>query len=59
MSQDLRGRMVFGWDLCHQCNYRCPYCGVWKNAQPAALLDPERWGGIWDRMHARYGSCHI
>lgn len=59
MKPKEEGRAVFGWDLCKECNYRCPYCGVWKESRAAAALPPERWGEIWDRIGERHGSCHI
>jgi len=53
-------KYTFGWDLCYTCNYRCPYCGVWENKSDRDLFfSADEWGVIWDRVHARYGSCHI
>jgi len=53
-------KFTFGWDLCYTCNYRCPYCGIWENRSDSDLfLSAEEWGAIWDRVHAKYGSCHI
>ena len=40
---------TFGWDLCHRCNYQCPYCGVWKDhPELDVILSPEKWGKIWN-----------
>jgi organic radical activating enzyme len=51
---------TFGWDLCHRCNYRCPYCGVWKDhPENDVILSPEAWGKVWGRIHDLYGACHI
>jgi len=49
---------TFGWDLCHRCNYACPYCGVWKE-QPEndVILSPGEWGKVWDRIFDLYGRC--
>jgi hypothetical protein len=52
--------VTLGWDLCHRCNYRCPYCGVWKDHPENDVLLPAReWGKIWGQIHDRYGECHI
>jgi hypothetical protein len=52
--------VTFGWDLCHRCNYRCPYCGVWKDhPEQDRIFSPQEWQTIWDRMHDLYGKCHI
>jgi len=51
--------VTFGWDLCHRCNYRCPYCGIWQNAKTEALGTPAEWEAIWDRLYGKYGRCHI
>lgn len=51
---------TFGWDLCHSCNYCCPYCGVWKdNPDKDIHLTVEEWDLIWSRLYDKYGSCHI
>jgi len=51
---------TFGWDLCYTCNYRCPYCGVWRNVSGKDLvLTPYEWEKIWNRIYDIYGSCHI
>jgi len=51
---------TFGWDLCHRCNYACPYCGVWKDhPERDLLLPPAEWEKVWDRIHAAYGGCRI
>ncbi|MCM8797795.1 MAG: radical SAM protein [Candidatus Omnitrophica bacterium] len=53
-------RYTFGWDLCHSCNYRCPYCGVWKdNPDKEPRLTAAEWDAIWTRIYDSYGSCHI
>jgi len=50
----------FGWDLCHRCNYRCPYCGVWQDhPELDVILSAEEWGKIWNRIYDMYGKCHI
>lgn len=52
--------VTFGWDLCHRCNYRCPYCGVWKDApEKDLILSADEWARIWDGIFERYGRCHI
>jgi len=51
---------VFGWDLCHSCNYACPYCGVWKDhPEKDLVLSPEQWGKVWGGIHEKYGKCMI
>ncbi|MDD5356274.1 MAG: radical SAM protein, partial [Candidatus Omnitrophica bacterium] len=51
---------TFGWDLCHRCNYHCPYCGVWKdNPDKDPIMTVEEWDLIWTRVYNNYGSCHI
>jgi MoaA/NifB/PqqE/SkfB family radical SAM enzyme len=53
-------KYTFGWDLCYICNYRCPYCGVWnKYSKDNLFLNAEQWGGVWDRIYDKYGTCHI
>lgn len=53
-------KTTFGWDLCHTCNYRCPYCRGWERESAGDVtLPPERWLGIWGRIRALYGECHI
>jgi len=53
-------RHTFGWDLCHRCNYQCPYCGVWKdNPDKDPILTVEEWDLVWTRVYNNYGSCHI
>ncbi|MHB9154393.1 MAG: radical SAM protein [Endomicrobiales bacterium] len=52
--------VTFGWDLCHRCNYRCPYCGVWKDRpENDVLLSPQEWEAVWNRLYDLYGRCHI
>jgi len=54
------GKITLGWDLCYTCNYRCPYCGVWKNrSEKDIVLTAGEWQVIWDRIYDVYGSCHI
>lgn len=51
---------TFGWDLCHRCNYQCPYCGVWKDhPELDVILSPYEWGKIWDRIYDMYGKCRL
>ena len=51
---------TFGWDLCHRCNYQCPYCGVWKDhPELDVILSPQEWGKIWNRIYDMYGKCHL
>jgi organic radical activating enzyme len=51
---------VFGWDLCHRCNYRCPYCGIWNDApEKDVILPPEEWAKIWNRIYDMYGRVKI
>ena len=51
---------TFGWDLCHSCNYACPYCGVWKDhPERDLILSPSEWEKVWDRIHGSYGRCMI
>ncbi len=53
-------KYTFGWDLCHSCNYCCPYCGVWRdNPDKDIHLTVEEWDLIWSRLYDKYGSCHI
>ncbi|MBN1823122.1 MAG: radical SAM protein [Endomicrobiales bacterium] len=52
--------ITFGWDLCHRCNYACPYCGVWNDhPEKDVVLSPGEWEAVWDRIHGLYGKCHI
>jgi MoaA/NifB/PqqE/SkfB family radical SAM enzyme len=51
-------KITLGWDLCHQCNYRCPYCGVWKS-ETDILFSCREWTDIWRRLYLEYGSIHI
>ena len=52
--------VTFGWDLCKCCNFKCPYCGIWKEETGSTvMLKPEEWGAIWDKIFDRYGKCHI
>lgn len=51
---------TFGWDLCHRCNYACPYCGVWKNhPEKDVIVAPQEWARIWDRIYGLYGRCKL
>ncbi len=51
---------TFGWDLCHRCNYACPYCGVWKDhPEKDLILSPAEWEKVWDRIYNMYGGCRI
>ncbi len=51
---------TFGWDLCYDCNYRCPYCGIWENSSDDdMILSVDDWKNIWDRIYDLYGSCRI
>jgi len=60
MMEDAKIRYTFGWDLCHSCNYCCPYCGVWRdNPDKDPNLNVEEWDSIWTRIYNNYGSCHI
>lgn len=53
-------KTTFGWDLCHSCNYRCPYCRGWERQSAGDItLPPERWLEIWERIRGLYGKCHI
>lgn len=52
--------IIFGWDLCYLCNYRCPYCGVWEKCSNSdLLLSVKDWEKIWSRIYEKYGTCHI
>ena len=52
--------VTFGWDLCHRCNYRCPYCGVWNDhPENDVLLSPAEWEKIWGRIYDLYGRCRL
>lgn len=58
--EDKELKYTFGWDLCHTCNYRCPYCHVWEKHSPKdIMLDGPGWERIWGRIFDKYGSCHI
>jgi MoaA/NifB/PqqE/SkfB family radical SAM enzyme len=60
LLQKKEQKITFGWDLCHSCNYCCPYCGVWKeNKNDEIILSVEQWYEIWYRIYEKYGSCHI
>jgi MoaA/NifB/PqqE/SkfB family radical SAM enzyme len=60
MNEEKENKVTFGWDVCHSCNYRCPYCGVWHDQENGELLlSVQEWAQIWERLGARYGSCHI
>lgn len=51
---------TFGWDLCHRCNYQCPYCGIWQDhPELDIILSPQEWGKIWDRIYDMYGKCRL
>ena len=56
--ENSRAGVRLGWDLCYECNYRCPYCQGWsrKKAVPRTVLE---WGAIWERLYMCYGPCHI
>lgn len=52
--------VTFGWDLCHRCNFRCPYCGIWRDhPESDVILAPAEWEKIWDRIYALYGRCKL
>lgn len=50
----------FSWEICYTCNYRCPYCGRWKDESKDDLkLDVKEWENTWERIYAKYGSCNM
>ncbi len=57
-------RLVLAWDMHYNCNYRCPYCfytsaGWAELAKKNTYKSPQEWGEVWERMHARHGSCQL
>ncbi|MCX5778290.1 MAG: radical SAM protein [Elusimicrobia bacterium] len=62
-EETIGGRLTmitFGWDLCHRCNYQCPYCGIWHDEpEKDVILSAERWSEIWKDIYTRYGECHL
>lgn len=56
-------KVNFVWDIHYKCNYRCPYCwfdGKWdemgKHNRYMPVKDMLK---IWERIHSKYGECHI
>lgn len=51
---------VFGWTISYKCNFRCPYCFVWRDASDRDLqLSAKEWISIWNRIYNLYGKCII
>ena len=51
---------IIGWTIGYECNFRCPYCFVWRDASDKDLkLSVEEWIKIWDRINDKYGKCII
>lgn len=51
---------VFGWTISYKCNFRCPYCFVWRDASEKDLqLSVNEWLVIWNRIYELYGKCVI
>jgi MoaA/NifB/PqqE/SkfB family radical SAM enzyme len=56
-------KINFVWDIHYKCNFRCPYCwfdGKWdemgKHNRYIPVKDLIK---IWERIHSKYGECHI
>lgn len=51
---------LFGWTITYKCNFRCPYCFVWRDESDKDLqLSANEWIKIWDSINKKYGSCLI
>jgi MoaA/NifB/PqqE/SkfB family radical SAM enzyme len=58
-----RPRVSFEWGIHYACNFRCPYCwfdGKWHEVAPNnRYLPVDELAAQWDRVHEKYGECHV
>ena len=56
-------RVFWDWDIHYSCNYRCSYCFLTEKRERAAQENrypgTAKWIAVWNRIHEKYGSCHI
>ncbi|NLO91327.1 MAG: radical SAM protein [Elusimicrobia bacterium] len=57
--ENSRTAVTLAWDLCYDCNYRCPYCKGWDRQKNAVARTPAQWRAVWERLHELYGTCHV
>lgn len=64
MNRNNTGRQIsFSWDICYDCNYRCPYCwwhGQWHHLKlENKILSVKEIIQSWRRIYDRYGEVKI
>ncbi|HOX23128.1 MAG TPA: radical SAM protein, partial [Elusimicrobiales bacterium] len=58
-GENRKTAVSLGWDLCYDCNYRCPYCQGWSRTKKELRRTLPEWNAIWRSINMRYGPCHI
>lgn len=59
-NEILNNYKTIGWTIGYECNFRCPYCFVWRDVSSKDLkLSVNEWIEIWNRINSKYGRCLI